>query len=32
MLAPELEALVTYHDRLAKAATEAGLATISPGE
>jgi predicted nucleic acid-binding protein len=31
ILAPELEALVTYDDRLVKAATEAGLATVSPG-
>jgi uncharacterized protein len=31
ILAPELEALVTYDDRLVKAAAEAGLATISPG-
>jgi uncharacterized protein len=29
--APELEALVTYDDRLVKAATDAGLATVSPG-
>jgi uncharacterized protein len=31
ILAPELEALVTYDDRLVKAATNAGLATVSPG-
>ena len=31
ILAPELEALVTYDDRLTKAATDAGLATVSPG-
>ena len=31
ILAPELDALVTYDDRLVKAATDAGLATISPG-
>ena len=31
ILAPELEALVTYDDRLVKAATDAGLATVSPG-
>jgi predicted nucleic acid-binding protein len=30
ILAPELEALVTYDDRLVKAATDAGLATVSP--
>jgi predicted nucleic acid-binding protein len=30
ILAPELEALVTYNDRLVKAATDAGLATVSP--
>jgi hypothetical protein len=30
ILPPELEALVTYDDRLAKAATDAGLATVSP--
>jgi predicted nucleic acid-binding protein len=31
LLAPELEALVTYDDRLIKAATDAGLVTVSPG-
>ncbi len=31
ILAPELEALVTYDDRLGKAATDAGLAMVSPG-
>jgi len=31
ILAPELEALVSYDDRLVKAATDAGLATVSPG-
>ena len=31
ILAPELEALVTYDDRLVKAAIDAGLATIAPG-
>lgn len=31
ILAPELEALVTYDDCLVKAASEAGLTTISPG-
>jgi hypothetical protein len=31
ILAPELEALVTYDDRPVKAATDAGLATVSPG-
>jgi uncharacterized protein len=31
ILAPELEALVTYDDRLIKAAADAGLATVSPG-
>jgi hypothetical protein len=31
ILAPELEALVTYDDRLIKAAMDAGLATVSPG-
>jgi predicted nucleic acid-binding protein len=30
ILAPDLDALVTYDDRLLRAATEAGLATISP--
>jgi uncharacterized protein len=30
ILAPELEALVTYGDRLIKAATDAGLKTVSP--
>jgi hypothetical protein len=28
---PELDALVTYDDRLLRAATEAGLVTASPG-
>lgn len=31
ILAPELDALVTYDERLIKAATDAGLATVSPG-
>ena len=31
LLAPELDALVSYHDRLIKAANDAGLATASPG-
>jgi len=31
ILAPELEGLVTYDDRLIKAAPDAGLATVSPG-
>ena len=31
ILAPELDALVTYDDRLMRAATEAGLVTVSPG-
>ena len=31
ILAPELEALVTYDHRLIKAATDAGLATVAPG-
>lgn len=30
ILAPELDALVTYDDRLLKASTDAGLATVSP--
>jgi uncharacterized protein len=30
ILAPELDALVTYDDRLLKAATDAGLVTVSP--
>jgi hypothetical protein len=30
ILAPELDALVTYDDRLLRAATDAGLVTISP--
>jgi uncharacterized protein len=30
MLAPELDALVTYDERLIRAATDAGLATASP--
>ena len=30
ILAPELDALVTYDDRLLKAATDAGLVTASP--
>ncbi len=29
-IAPELDALVTYDDRPITAATEAGLATLSP--
>jgi uncharacterized protein len=31
LLAPELDALVSYDNRLIKAATAAGLATVSPG-
>jgi hypothetical protein len=31
VLTPELDALVTYDDRLLRAATDAGLVTISPG-
>ena len=31
ILAPELDALVAYDDRLIKAAADAGLATVSPG-
>ena len=31
VLAPDLDALVTYDDRLIRAATEAGLVTVSPG-
>lgn len=31
LLAPELDALVTYDDRLIRAATDAGLAAVSPG-
>ncbi len=31
LLAPELDALVSYDDRLLRAANDAGLATISPG-
>jgi uncharacterized protein len=31
ILAPELDALVTYDDRLARAAHDAGLATLRPG-
>jgi uncharacterized protein len=30
ILAPELDALATYDDRLLKAATDAGLVTVSP--
>lgn len=30
ILAPELDGLVAYDDRLLRAATEAGLATVSP--
>jgi uncharacterized protein len=30
ILAPELDALVTYDDRLARAAGDAGLVTVSP--
>jgi len=29
--APELDALITYDDRLIRVATEVGLATLSPG-
>ena len=31
VLTPELDALVTYDDRLVRAATDAGLITVSPG-
>jgi len=31
LLAPELDVLVSYDDRLIKAAAQAGLATFSPG-
>jgi uncharacterized protein len=31
LLAPELDAVVTYDDRLTTAATDAGLTTVSPG-
>jgi hypothetical protein len=31
VLAPELDALVTYDERLIRAATDTGLATVSPG-
>jgi len=31
LLAPELDALVSYDDRPLKAARDAGLATVSPG-
>jgi predicted nucleic acid-binding protein len=31
VLTPELDALVTYDDRLIRAATDAGLITVSPG-
>lgn len=31
VLAPELNALVAYDDRLIRAATDAGLVTLSPG-
>jgi predicted nucleic acid-binding protein len=31
LLAPELDALVSYADRLLRAADDAGLATVSPG-
>ncbi len=31
VLAPELDALVTYDDRLIRAATDAGMTTVSPG-
>ena len=30
ILAPELDALVTYDDRLRKASSDAGLVTVSP--
>jgi uncharacterized protein len=30
ILAPELESLVTYDDRLVKAASDAGISTVSP--
>ena len=31
IFAPELDGLVTYHDRLIRAATGAGLVAVSPG-
>jgi predicted nucleic acid-binding protein len=31
VLTPELDSLVTYDDRLIRAATDAGLVTVSPG-
>jgi hypothetical protein len=31
LIAPELNALVTYHERQIKAAADPGLATASPG-
>jgi len=31
LLAPELDALVSYDDRLLRVANDAGLATVSPG-
>ena len=31
LLAPELDVLVTYDDRLIRAATDAGLAAVAPG-
>lgn len=31
LLTPELDALVAYDDRLIRAATDAGLVTVSPG-
>jgi uncharacterized protein len=31
LVAPELDALVSYDDRLLRAANDAGLATVSPG-
>jgi predicted nucleic acid-binding protein len=32
ILAPELDALVTYDDRLASAANDAGLVTLAPAD
>jgi predicted nucleic acid-binding protein len=31
LVAPELDALVSYNDRLLRAANDVGLATVSPG-
>jgi len=32
LLGPDLDALVTYHNRLASAATDAGLAVLAPAD